>query len=373
MGISRRKLLKLGGAAAAATAGTIGAPAIIKARETFNWRMTTSWPAGLPFYQTGPGSATDFARRVEAMSDGRIQIRVYAADELVPAFEGFDAVSSGGQVQLNHACSYYWAGESFAAQYFTTVPFGMTFQGFNAWLTEGGGYELWKEVYEPFNLVPLAVGCTGVQPVGWFREPVESLSDFDGLSIRMPGLAGDVYDAIGANAQLLPGGEIFAALERGAIDAAEWVGPYLDRELGLHNAASYYYSSGWHEPSTTTEVIINKDDYESLPDDLKAILHNAAAACNITSHAWLEARNGDALDDLTDNHGVTFDTLPEDVIEALFEATRDIMSTEADRDPLVKKVNDSFWAFKKKHDRWQENSETIFQTQIRDKGRRMLD
>ncbi|MCP1675056.1 TRAP-type mannitol/chloroaromatic compound transport system substrate-binding protein [Natronocella acetinitrilica] len=372
MAFNRRKFLKLGGAAAATTAGTIGAPAILKAQETFNWRMTTTWPAGLPYYQTGPGSATDFARRVEEMSQGRIRIRVYAAGELIPAFDGFDAASSGRQVQLNHGCSYYWAGQSFAAQYFTTVPFGMTFQGFNAWLYHGGGNELWEEVYEPFNLKPFAVGCSGVQPMGWFRDPVESMDDFRGLNIRMPGLAGDVYNAVGANARLLPGGEIFPALERGAIDAAEWVGPYLDRELGLHNAASYYYSSGWHEPSTTSEIIINKDAWNSLPEDLQAVISNAAAACNVISHTWLEARNGEALDDLVNNHGVQFRQMPDDVINALFEATRDILTTEADRDPLVKKVNDAFWDFKIKHDRWQQDSETIFQTSLRDMGQNMI-
>ncbi|MCE8028290.1 TRAP transporter substrate-binding protein [Halomonas daqingensis] len=369
MSVNRRNFLKYGGAAAV---GTVMAPSIVKAQETFNWRMTTSWPSGFPFFQSGPGSATDFAKRVEEMSGGRIKIRVYGAGELIPAFDGFDAVSRGQQVQLNHACSYYWAGESFAAQYFTTVPFGMTFQGFNAWLAHGGGYELWKETYEPYNLIPLAVGCTGAQPVGWFREPVTSLADFRGLNIRMPGLAGDVYNAIGANARLLPGGEIFSALERGAIDAAEWVGPYLDRALGLHNAAKHYYSSGWHEPSTTTEVIVNKDAYNSLPSDLQAVLHNAAAACNITSHTWIEAQNGDALDDLLNNHGVAFETLPDDVIRALFEATRDILATEADKDPLVKRINDSFWAFKKKHDGWHANSEGVFANTISRYGQGMI-
>jgi len=369
--MDRRGVLK--GTMLAGAAATVGFPAIVKARDTFNFRMTTTWPAGLPYYQTGPGSATDFAKRVEEMSGGRIRIRVYAAGELVPAFDGFDAVSRGRQVQINHGCSYYWAGESFAAQYFTTVPFGMTFQGFNAWLYHGGGLELWEEVYEPFNLVPMQAGCTGVQPMGWFREPVESMSDFRGLNIRMPGLAGDVYDAVGANARLLPGGEIFAALERGAIDAAEWVGPYLDRELGLHNAADYYYSSGWHEPATTSEIIFNKDAWNELPEDLQAIVKNAAAACNIISHAWLEARNGEALADLVDNHGVQFREMPEEVIDELFTATRDILQTEADRDPLVKKVNDSFWDFKEKHDEWQQNSETVFQTTLRDRGRKMRD
>ncbi|SIT70280.1 TRAP-type mannitol/chloroaromatic compound transport system, substrate-binding protein [Ectothiorhodosinus mongolicus] len=371
MSMKRRDFLKAG-TAAAAGATILGAPAIVKAQQTFNWRMTTTWPAGLPFFQTGPGSATDFARRVEEMSGGRIRIRVYSAGELVPAFEGFDAASAGRQVQLNHGCAYYWAGKSFAAQYFTTVPFGMTFQGHNAWMNFGGGYELYEETYRPFNLVPLVVGCTGVQPVGWFRRPVESLADFRGLNIRMPGLAGDIYNAIGANARLLPGGELFAALERGAIDAAEWVGPYSDRELGLHRAASLYYSSGWHEPATSTEVVVNRSAWDSLPADLQAVMRNAAAACNITSHTWLEAQNADALDDLINNHGTQFLPLPDDVIQALLEATKDILSDNARRDDLVRRVNESYFTFKAKHDRWNQNSETMFQTQIRDLGQQIL-
>jgi TRAP-type mannitol/chloroaromatic compound transport system substrate-binding protein len=370
MSIKRREFLK--GTAAAAGVAVIGAPAIVKAQDRFNWRMTTTWPAGLPFFQVGPGSATDFARRVEEMSDGRIRIRVYSAGELVPAFAGFDAASSGRQVQLNHGAAYYWAGKSFAAQYFTTVPFGMSFQGHNAWLNEGGGYELYEEVYRPFNLVPLVVGCTGVQPMGWFRRPVESLNDFRGLNIRMPGLAGDIYNAIGANARLLPGGELFAALERGAIDAAEWVGPSADRELGLHRAAKYYYSSGWHEPATSIEVAVNRTTWDSLPKDLQAIMRNCAAACNLTSHVALEARNADALDDLINNHGVQFGPIPDDVIHALLEATRDILSDNAARDPLVRKVHESYFRFKARHDRWQADSETAFQTQIRDLGQKIL-
>ncbi|MFN4263895.1 MAG: TRAP transporter substrate-binding protein [Thioalkalivibrionaceae bacterium] len=367
---SRRRFLQLGAATAGAAA--LAAPAVLTAQQRYNWRMTTTWPAGLEFFQTGPGSATDFARRVEEMSDGRIRIRVYSAGELVPAFEGFDAASSGRQVQINHGCAYYWAGKSFAAQYFTTVPFGMTFQGHYAWIAHGGGQELYNEVYAPFNLIPFVVGSTGVQPVGWFRREVQSLRDFRGLNIRMPGLAGDIYNAIGANARLLPGGELFAALERGTIDAAEWVGPYSDRALGLHNAAKIYYASGWHEPATCTEVAINKDAYESLPSELQSVIRNAAAACAITSHTWLEARNADALDDLVQNHGVRFLPLPDDVIAALREATADILNEQASRDDLVRRVHESFFRFKARHDRWQSNSETMFQTQIRDLGGAIL-
>jgi TRAP-type mannitol/chloroaromatic compound transport system substrate-binding protein len=367
MSVKRRDFLKLGSAAAAGAA-VLGAPAIVKAQQRFNWRMTTTWPAGLEFFQVGPGSATDFARRVEEMSDGRIRIRVYSAGELLPAFEGFDAASAGRQVQLNHGCSYFWAGKSWAAQYFTAVPFGMTFQGHHAWLREGGGLELYEEVYAPFNLVPLIAGCTGVQPVGWFRRPVSGLADFRGLNIRMPGLAGDIYNAIGANARLLPAGELFAALERGTVDAVEWVGPYSDRALGLHNAAKNYYSSGWHEPATTTEVAVNRAAWDSLPKDLQAIMRNAAAACSVISHTWLEARNGEALDDLVTNHGVRFGPLPDDVMRALLEASKDIMSDQAAKDPLVRRVHQSYFEFKAKHDRWQQNSEQEFQTRLRDLG-----
>jgi TRAP-type mannitol/chloroaromatic compound transport system substrate-binding protein len=188
----------------------------------------------------------------------------------------------------------------------------------------------------------------------------------------MPGLAGDIYNAIGANARLLPGGEIFPALERGALDAAEWVGPYQDRELGLHNAARYYYSSGWHEPATSTEVAINRRAWESLPSDLQAIVRNAAAACNIISHTVLEGRNADALDDLVNNHDVKFGPVPDDVIERLLEATRDILGERAAQDAQVREVHESYYRFKARHDRWQQNSETAFQTQIRDLGRQIL-
>lgn len=364
---NRRRFLKGGAAAAGAT--LVGAPAIVKSQDTFNWRMTTTWPSGLPFFQTGPGSATDFAQRVEDMSGGRLRIRVYSAGELVPALEGFDVASEGSQVQINHGCAYYWSGKSFAAQYFTTVPFGMTFQGHQAWIREGGGQELYDELYANFDLKPLVVGCTGVQPMGWFRNPIESLSDFNGLNIRMPGLAGDIYNAIGANARLLPGGEIFPALERGALDAAEWVGPYQDRELGLQNAASYYYSSGWHEPATTTEVAINRQAYNSLPDDLKAVVHNAADACTIASHSYLEAKNADALADLINNQGVQFGPVPDEVIGALLEASNDILNERAQQDDLTRRIHESYFGFKARHDRWQQNSETTFQTQVRDLGR----
>jgi TRAP-type mannitol/chloroaromatic compound transport system substrate-binding protein len=351
--------LLAGGAAA-----TAGFPAIASAQQTFNWKMTTTWPAGTPYYQSGPGSAEAFAKRVEDMSNGRLKIKVYAAGELVPAFEGFDAASAG-IVEMNHGVAYYWAGKTFAAQYFATVPFGMSFMGHHAWLYHGGGIDLWNEVYKPFNLVAMPAGCSGVQMTGWFKKPVESAADFKGLKMRIPGLAGRMYADLGVDVKLLPGGEIFPALERGVIDAAEWVGPYLDRRLGLQNAAKYYYTTGWHEPATTSEIVVNQGAWSKLPKDLQAIVRAAADATNQEGLLWLDAQNGAALADLVDNFDVKIARLPDDVIKALRESSTAILEDAASKDPMVKKVHESFFNFKKNHDKWNQISETTFQTTVR--------
>jgi TRAP-type mannitol/chloroaromatic compound transport system substrate-binding protein len=360
MSITRRSFLKAG-----AAAGALAAPAIIRAddKRSFRWRMTNAYPAGAPFYSTGPGSATDFCKMVEAMSGGRLRIRHYAAGELIPALEGFEAVSQGN-VEMNWANSYFWAGKSFAAQYFTTVPFGMNFQGHSAWLYFGGGQELWDEVYAPFNLKALPCGNTGVQMTGWFKRPVDKLEDFDGLRMRIPGLAGRVYEQLGVATRLLPGGEIFPALERGNIDAAEFVGPYQDRRMGLHRAARYYYTTGWHEPATTSELLINKAAWESLPEDLQEIVRSAAATCNALSHTWSEAVNAEALDDLVKNHGVELRALSPEIVARLREVTGETLAAAAEADPMVKKVHESYMAFKGRHDGWQRISETILQTDL---------
>ncbi|MDN3518589.1 TRAP transporter substrate-binding protein DctP [Aquisalimonas lutea] len=356
MSMKRRDFLKTG--AGAAGGAIVGAPALLKAQSdrTFTWRMTNAYPPESPFYVTGPGSPEDFCRKVAAMSGGRLQIEHFAAGELVPAMEGFDAVTSG-TVEMNAANAYFWTGQAPAAQYFTTVPFGMNFQGQNAWIYHGGGLELWHELYAGFNAVPFPMGNTGVQMTGWFREPIESVADLDGLNMRIPGLAADVYSRLGVNTQVLPGGEIFPALERGVIDAAEFVGPYQDRRLGLHQAAKYYYTTGWAEPNNVTELLINKDAWESLPEDLQAIVRTAAMACNLESHTWCEANNSDALTDLVDNHGVIADTLPGPVVERLQEATFDVLSDFASQDEQARRIHEAFFAFRKKHASWAALSE----------------
>ena len=361
--MERRDFLKSSLAGGAATAASVGAPAVVRAQDSFTWRMTNAYPPNSPFYVTGPGSPEDFCKKVDEMSDGRLKIQHFAAGELVPAMEGFDAVRAG-TVEANAANAYFWAGKKFAAQYFTTVPFGLNFQGMNAWLYHAGGLELWHEIYKPFGMVAFPMGNTGVQMTGWFRDPIESIEDFDGLKMRIPGLAGEVYKELGVDVRLLPGGEIFPALERGVIDAAEFVGPYQDRRIGLHNAAKYYYTTGWHEPQNVTELLINKDAWESLPKDLQAIVKSAAMACNIESHAWCEANNADALKDLVDNHGVMAQSLPEKVVRELETITHDVLETKANQDPETKKVHDAFMAFREKHRSWAARSEKPYHTVI---------
>ncbi|MGQ9370616.1 TRAP transporter substrate-binding protein [Azospirillum sp. A39] len=363
--MDRRSFVKAAVVGTAASA-TVAAPHVARAQKTFQWKMTNAYGPGSPFYVAGPGSPTDFCEMVKTMSDGRLQIQHFAAGELIPALEGFDAVSAG-TIEMNAANAYFWAGKTFAAQYFTAVPFGLNFQGMTAWLYHGGGQQLWEEVYAPFNLVPMAMGNTGVQMTGWFREPLESIEGLKGLKMRIPGLAGKVYAQFGVDVKLLPGGEIFPALERGVIDAAEFVGPYQDRRLGLHKAAKHYYTTGWHETSNVTELIVNKAAWDSLPKDLQAIVRAAAAACNTISHTWCEATNAEALNDLVTNQGVLAQPLPESMIPKLREATAQVLADSAAKDPLVKKVHESFMAFKATHDSWAGVSEAVYQTQIRGK------
>ena len=206
MSSNRRSFITAGAAAGAATA-TLGFPMIARAQQTINWKMTSAYGKGAPFYMDGPGSATDLAKRIDAMSNGRLKITVYGAGELIPALEGFDAVRSG-TVEMNHANSYFWTGKTFAAQYFTAVPFGLNFQGMNGWLYDGGGQALWNEVYKPFGMIAFPCGNTGVQMTGWFKKEIKSVGDFKGLKMRIPGLAGKVYASLGVDVKMLPRGEI---------------------------------------------------------------------------------------------------------------------------------------------------------------------
>ncbi len=245
--------------------------ATTRVKQTFEWKMVTTWPKNFPGLGTG---ANNVARLITEMSGGRIKVTLYGAGELVPPFEVFDTVA-GGTAQLGHGAAYYWKGKSEAAQFFAAVPFGMNAQEMNAWLYYGGGMELWTETYEPFGVLPAAAGNSGVQMGGWFNREINSVDDLNGLKMRIPGLGGEVLKRAGGLPVSMPGAEIFTSMQTGVIDATEWVGPYNDLAFGLYKVAKHYYYPGWHEPGTTLECLINQAAYDSLPADLQSIVTNA--------------------------------------------------------------------------------------------------
>lgn len=310
--------------------------------KPIEWKMYTTWPKNFPGLGTG---ANNLAKFITEMSGGRLTVRVFGAGERVPALEVFNAVSQGS-AEMGHCAAYYWKGRSAAAPFFTSVPFGLTAQEMNGWLYYGGGLELWRELYDQFNLIPFDAGNTGVQMGGWFRKEINSLSDLKGLKMRIPGLGGEVLSRLGVTTVNIPGGELFTALEKGAIDATEWVGPYNDMAFGLHKAAKHYYYPGWQEPGPTLEAIVNKDAWNALPADLQAVVAQAAAATSQHMLAEYTARNQKALETLVNQHSVKIHPFPKDVMTALRKTSDEVIQDLIADDPFSKKVFDSFDAYR---------------------------
>jgi TRAP-type mannitol/chloroaromatic compound transport system substrate-binding protein len=351
--MKRRALLTTLGAAAlagCAAEDTGGAPAD---QRRFTWRMVTTWPPNFPGLGSG---ASRLAQWITEASGGRLRIQVQAAGELVPAFEVFDAVSRG-TAEMGHGAAYYWRNRSEAAQLFTAVPFGLNAQEMDAWLYYGGGLELWREVYAPFGVVPFPAGNTGVQMGGWFRREINTPTDLQNLRMRIPGLGGEVLRRAGGTPVTLPGSDIFTSLERGAIDAAEWVGPYNDIAFGLHQAARYYYSPGWQEPGPTLECIINQQSWDSLPPDLQAIVRIACQAVNCDMLAEYAARNATALAQLRAEGRTELRRFPEPVLARLREVSEALMDELSARDELFGRVWASQKAFREVSTPWQAISE----------------
>ncbi len=311
------------------------------AQQSFQWKLVTTWPKNFPGLGTAP---ENFAKNVERMSNGRLKIKVFGAGQLVPAFEVFDAVSQG-TAQIGHGASYYWKGKVPASVFYTAVPFGLNAQEMNAWLQYGGGLELWRELYAPFNLIPFAGGNTGVQMAGWFNREINSIADLKGLKMRIPGLGGEVFTRAGGTSINLPGGELYTSMQTGVIDATEWVGPYNDLAFGFHQVAKYYYYPGWQEPGPTIELIINKAAYESLPADLQAIVEVAAAAANQDMLNEYTARNNAALIELVEKHGVQVKKLPDDVLAEFKRLSAEVVEELASEDPLSRRIAESMKAF----------------------------
>lgn len=325
--------------------------------QTFNWKLVTAWPPNLP---VNHDVVTQFAKDVELMSRGQMTIQVYAGGELIPALEVFDAVSNGSTVQMGHSAAYYWAGKVPAAQYMSAVPFGLTARGMVAWLHGGDGLKLWREIYAPFDLVPFPMGNTGTQMGGWFNKRVDTVADLEGLKMRIPGLGGKALAKAGGNPILLSGGEVYTALERGNIDATEWVGPLHDVRFGLDRAAKYYYYPGWHEPSTQLELIVNKPAWESLPAHLQLIIDRAAIASGVALHARMEVENAESLAKLRESGHIEIIEFPQEVLAALHVSAKAALDEEAAKDENVRKVRDNYEAFRTKFEAWDDVTEDAY-------------
>ncbi|PIE32857.1 ABC transporter substrate-binding protein [candidate division KSB3 bacterium] len=344
--MQRRDVLKAG--ISATSALMVGGAPAVHAGTHYEWKMVTAWPKNL--LGLGEG-AKHLARTIKSMSGGRISITIYWDGELVPAFESFHAVSTG-KAEMGHAAAYYWADIHEAAQFFAAIPFGLNAQETAGWLYYGGGQELWNELYAQYNLQPFAAGSTGVQMGGWFNTGIQSIDDYKGLTIRMPGLGGKVISHAGAQAINLPGGEILAALESGAIDASEWVGPYNDLAFELYKAARYYYWPGWHEPSTVIECFINKYVYESLPLDLRQIVTYAMQAAYNDMLSFYTAQNNLALIELVTKHHVRLRKFKKATLARLGKLSKEVITDIAAKDPFSQKVYTSFDKFRKQSVDW---------------------
>ncbi|MGG6237032.1 TRAP transporter substrate-binding protein [Nodosilinea sp. AN01ver1] len=322
-----------------------------------DWQMATSWPAAL---DTILGGAQTFADRVGVLSGGRFTISPRSAGEIAPPLEVLNVVSQGA-VPCGHTASYYYVGRSPVMGFGASLPFGLTPQQQNAWLYEGGGLDQLQEFYaRQFNVIQFPAGNTGAQMGGWFRREISSISDLAGLKMRIPGLGGQVMSRLGVTVQTLPGGEIFQALQTGAIDAAEWVGPYDDEKLGLNKVAQYYYYPGWWEPGSTLEVQINLNEWNNLPETYQQMVRTAAFEANLEMLSRYETRNNEALQRLVDS-GVQLREYSAEIMTAAQEATFDLYDEFAASDADFKAIYDDWRGFRDRIYAWSQLNQGAFE------------
>lgn len=341
--MDRRAFLKKAGLAggAAAASAALAAPAIAQGRMEL--KMVTSWPKNFPGLGTG---AQRLADRIGQLTEGRITVKVFAAGELVPAFESFDAVSTG-TADMYHAADYYFQGKHPALNFFTTVPMGLTPAEINAWVNYLGGQELWDELSGQFNIKPFQAGNTGAQMGGWFKNELKSVEDLKGLNFRMPGLGGEVMRQLGVNVQNLPAGEIFPALQSGAIDGTDWVGPWNDLAFGFYKILKNYYYPSVFEPGPALTLGINRGVWDKLSDSDKELLRVVCMAENDQVFSDFKANDGKALNTLVNEHGVTLHQFPDDILDALGRVSEEVVRDVGQRDALSKKIYDSYLAARK--------------------------
>ena len=309
--------------------------------ETFEWKMVTSWPRDFPGLGVG---ASRLAESIGQLSNGRLKIKVYGGNELVPPFEVFDAVQQN-TAEMGHSATYYWKGKAPAAQFFAGIPFGLTAQELHGWIYFGGGLELWQEVYAPHGIVPFLAGSSGPQMGGWFNREINSIADLKGLKMRIPGPGGEILRRAGGTPTNIPGAELFTALQTGTIDATEWVGPYNDLAFGLFRAAKYYYYPGWQETGTGLECMINQQAWESLPVDLQAIVRVACQASVLDMLSDFTYNNGIALKKLLDEHNVELRRYPDEVLDHLGSISTEMIRDLGNESELAGRIYASFMAY----------------------------
>ena len=365
MKLQRRKLLGglgVGAAAAALTAcggasETSGpsAPAISKKRKRLI--MVTTWPKELPGLGTAPER---IAAEVEKQTEGQISIRVRAAGEQVPALQAFDAVADGS-ADMYHGAEYYWKAKSSAYPFFTAVPFGMTAQEIMGWIDFGGGQALWDELSAQFGVKAIQAANTGHQMGGWFKNEINTLDDFNGLKMRIPGQGGDVLRALGGSAITLSGGEIYQALQTGTIDATEWIGPWNDYYLGFHQEAKYYYGPGFHEPGAALAVGINKQVWDDFTPSEQSLITNVCQSTNHLSIGEFTYQNAIYLNRLKSEHNVELRSFSDEIVGRMSEASRDIRS-DSGKDGIEKRIYDSFETALKSMQTWSKISDGAYYT-----------
>jgi TRAP-type mannitol/chloroaromatic compound transport system substrate-binding protein len=357
--MKRREFLKSAGVGAAAVA--VAAPAIAQTAPELKWRLTSSFPKSL---DTIYGAAEVFSKAVAEATDNKFQIQVFAAGEIVPGLSAADAVQTG-TVEMCHTASYYYFGKDPTFAFGTAVPFGLNTRMQNSWMFFGGAMDLMNDFYKKFNIYAIPAGNTGAQMGGWFRKEIKDVGDLNGLKMRIGGFAGTVMQRLGAVPQQIAGGEIYPALEKGTIDAAEWVGPYDDEKLGFYKVAKYYYYPGWWEGSAMLHNFFNIDKWNALPAGYKSILRSASAVANEWMVAKYDAANPAALRRLV-AAGAEMKPFSQPVLEACYKASNDIYAETSAKNPEFKKVYDSMAAFRGDEYLWWQVAEYTFDTfQIR--------
>lgn len=356
--VNRRKFLRTvaGGGIGAAAAG-IAAPAVAQGAPEIRWRLTSSYPKSL---DTLYGAAEGFAKAVFEMTDGKFQIQVFAPGEIVPGLQAADAVTNG-TVEACHTASYYYWGKDPTFAFGTTVPFGLNARMQNAWMYDGGGIDLMNAFYAHYNIYGLPGGNTGAQMGGWYRKEINAPDDLRGLKMRIGGFGGAVLSKLGAVPQQIAGGDIYPALEKGTIDATEWVGPYDDEKLGFYKVAKYYYYPGWWEGQAMLHFFFNRDKWNELPKTYQSIVHSAAHAANTVMMARYDAQNAVALRRLAVS-GAILKPFSESVLDACFKAANEVYTEISEKNPAFKKVYEAMKGVRSDNYLWFQLAEYTFDT-----------